>query len=145
VTVSGNIHRDAVLSVQDIDFTSSSYDSIHQKMNNKKFITLFGKDISLSQGFIGELTITIPADSALNGESVTILYYTKEGLKTYTSTVSSGKVTLNVSSLSPFGIFTDADISPNTGDNTNLWIWLTALAIAAASAAALMVLRKCKQ
>ncbi len=71
---------------------------------------LLGKDISLSHGFIGTLTMTIPVGAQYNGQTVTILHCAGETLQTYTATVAGGKAVFSVTSLSPFAVF--AEISP---------------------------------
>lgn len=131
ITVSGTIHRDAALTVGNIIFgNNAACDAIRQRINDDNFITLSDRDISLSHGFTGTLTITIPVGSVYNGEMVTVLHCANGTLKTYAATVRDGKVTFTVAGLSPVALFIKSGASvkvPNTGDGGfSPWLGLTA-------------------
>jgi LPXTG-motif cell wall-anchored protein len=139
ITVSGSlIHRNAALTVNALalhaEGTCAACDEIRQRMADDDFLLLVGKDISLSYGFQGSLTITIPVGSAYNGDTVTILHCANGTLQTFTATVKDGKATFTVTSLSPFAVFTATDVLdniPKTGDGGGfpLGLGLSALGV----------------
>ncbi len=152
ITVSGVIHRDAALTVKNTVLhaagTCAACDAIRQRMTNSDFITLIDKDISLSLGFTGSLTVTIPVGSAYNGETVTILHCASGTLKTYTATVKDGKATFTVTSLSPFAVFADADELdniPKTGDGGGFPLWLGLMASGVLLGSVLVLRRRPKR
>ena len=114
ISVSGTIRDDAALTVKDITLgTDAACDAIGQRMNDDDYVLLLGKDISLSQGFIGTLTITMPVGALYNGQTVTILHCAGGTLQTYTATVTDGKALFSVSSLSPFAVFAQVFVTPD--------------------------------
>lgn len=76
---------------------------------------ILGKDISLTGGFIGKLTLSFPVGAQYNGETATILHCVNGTLETYTVKVKDRKVTFDVDSLSPFAVFTGAGNAPKNG------------------------------
>ncbi len=152
ITVSGVIHRDAALTVKNTVLhaagTCAACDAIRARMTDSDFITLIDKDISLSLGFTGSLTVTIPVGSAYNGETVTILHCASGTLKTYTATVKDGKATFTVTSLSPFAVFADADELdniPKTGDGGGFPLWLGLMASGVLLGSVLVLRRRPKR
>jgi len=152
ITVSGVIHRDAALTVKNTVLhaagTCAACDAIRARMTDSDFITLIDRDISLSLGFSGSLTITIPVGSAYNGETVTILHCANSTLKTYTATVQDGKATFTVTSLSPFAVFADADELdniPKTGDGGGFPLWLGLMASGVLLGSVLVLRRRPKR
>jgi uncharacterized repeat protein (TIGR02543 family) len=114
ISVSGTIRDDAALTVKDMTLgTDAACDAIGQRMNDDDYVLLLGKDISLSQGFIGTLTITMPVGALYNGQTVTILHCAGGMLQTYTATVTDGKALFSVSSLSPFAVFAQVFVTPD--------------------------------
>lgn len=122
VTVSGNsIHSGARLTVNTIN-TQSLPTQMREAIADGKLIA--GYDITLSGGFMGELTVSFPVGAAYNGQIVTILHYVNGQVETYTAVVIDGKATVTVSSLSPFavlstGVTVPDDVvtdPPKTGD-----------------------------
>lgn len=113
ITVSGSlIHKNAVLMIGAMNLGSDeACNAIRQHMNNDDYTFLLGNDISLSEGFIGTLTIMIPVDAQYNGQTVTILHSIDGMLQTYAATAMDGKAVFNVTSLSPFAIFVQAAAS----------------------------------
>ncbi|HPL26856.1 MAG TPA: fibronectin type III domain-containing protein [Anaerolineae bacterium] len=117
IIVSGSsIHKDAVLTVTDVVLhapgVDPACDAIRQRMNDDAYGLLLLKDISLSPGFSGTLTITIPLGAQYNGQTVTILHCAKGTLKTYGATVRDGKATFSVTSLSPLAVFAPLSVAP---------------------------------
>lgn len=150
VTVSGIIREDAVLTVGDMALgTGAACDAIRERMNDDSYITLFDGDISLSQGFTGSLTVTVPVGSGYNGETVTVLHCANGELQTYTATVRDGKATFTVASLSPFAVFADADDAlddiPKTGDNGGFPLWLGLMASGVLLGVLLLLRRRTKR
>jgi hypothetical protein len=139
ITVSGSlIHKSAALAIGSMalhaERTCAACDAIRQRMADDDFLLLIGKDISLSYGFQGSLTITFPVGSAYNGDTVTILHCANGTLQTYTATVKDGKATFTVTSLSPFAVFAATDVLdniPKTGDGGGfpLGLGLSALGV----------------
>ena len=111
-TVSGIIHRDAALTVNNTVLhaagTCAACDAIRSRMADSNFITLIDKDISLSLGFRDSLTITIPVGTPYNGETVTILHCANGTPETFAVMVEDGKATFTVTGLSPFAVFVQA-------------------------------------
>ncbi|MFZ7131375.1 MAG: InlB B-repeat-containing protein [Eubacteriales bacterium] len=142
ISVSGMIHEDAVLTVSELFFSSDSgCDAIRQRINDNDFVLLLGKDITLSQDFIGSLTITIPVGSDYNGKSITVMHCVKGKSEDYIVTVREGKAIFDVTDLSPFAVFVAKDEKPEndgrenipqTGDTSHplLWLMLAVLTVA---------------
>lgn len=95
---------------------------------------LFGKDISLTRGFIGTLTITFPVGSTYEGKTVTVLHCNLGALETFTATVKNGKASIVVTNLSPFAVFAPAGtvVPPPTGDGGAAWVGWLMFGVAAA-------------
>ena len=145
ICVSGIIHSHAVLTVNDMTLGDSpACDAIRRRMNNDDDILLFDKDISLSQGFTGTLTLTIPVGTQYNGRTVTILHCASGTLRTYTATVTDGNAVFSVTSLSPFAVFIkhDSDNIPKTGDSSSPWVWWLLCGVSAMGIVVLVVLDK---
>jgi hypothetical protein len=97
-------------------------------MDDDNSILLLGKDISLSQGFIGTLTLSIPVGAQYNGQTATILHCVAGTLETYTAVVQDGKATFTVQTgLSPFAVFVESDAEdiPDTGESSSAgYTWI---------------------
>ncbi|MEA4969790.1 MAG: leucine-rich repeat protein [Candidatus Pelethousia sp.] len=138
ISVSGYIHKHAALTVQNTYLhaagTCAACDAIRQRMGESGLFMLIGKDISLSYGFSGSLTITIPVGNAYNGQTVTILHCANGTLQTYTATVKDGKAVFTATSLSPFVVFADGILVglPKTGGSNGFPLWLGLMALALA-------------
>jgi len=152
ITISGSlIYRDAALTIKDMALdaagTCDACDAIRERMADDDFNLLFGKDIALSGGFNGSLTITVPVGSAYNGQTVTILHCSNGTLETFTVTVKDGKAIFNVTSLSPFAAFVEdgLDDIPKTGDSSSPWVWWLLCGVSAMGIVALIVLSKRKK
>jgi len=114
ITVSGNISEDAQLMVGDMRLGDTpACDEIRRRMADGDYVLLLGKNISLSGGFTGTLVITMPVDARYEGQTVTILHCAGGTLRTYTVTVTDGKVTFSVTSLSPFAVFAEVSAPPD--------------------------------
>ncbi len=148
ISVTGNIREDAVLTVMDLALGDSAVcDAIRQRMNDGDYVFILGKNISLSQGFTGTLTLSIPVGDAYNGETVTVLHCKDGALETYTVAVRDGKATFDVTSLSPFAVFIEdgLDDIPKTGDDNSQWVWWLLGGVSAAGIGLLAVLNKRKK
>lgn len=126
ITISGSgIPRDAVLAITDMALhapgTDDACDAIHQRMKEGGYTLILGKNIALSPGFSGTLTITLPVGAQYNGKIITILHCKNGTLETLTATVANGKATFTVTSLSSFAVFLyDPSVPhniPKTGDD----------------------------
>lgn len=146
IIVSGNISEGAALAVTDLALgDSAAGNAIRVRMNDNDYAFIIGKNITLSGSFTGMLTVTIPVGAQYNGETVTILHAKQDGtLETYTATVMNGKVTFDVTSLSPFAVFLKdgLDDIPNTGDVGTSFIWWILLAMSGAGLMTLMLIKK---
>ena len=146
ITASGYISAGAVLTVGNMTLGSdAACNTIRSWINDEDYVLLLGVDISLSGSFTGPLTITLPVGTQYNGEKVTILHAKREGtLETYTATVRNGKVTFDVTNLSPFAVFTrdGQDDIPKTRDTSSAWIWWALLAVSGAGIITFVMFKK---
>ena len=146
ITASGNISAGAVLTVGNMALGSdAASNTIRSWINAEDYVLLRGVDISLSGSFTGVLTLTLPVGAQYNGETVTILHAKRDGtLATYTATVRNGKVTFDVTGLSPFAVFMEdgLDDIPKTGDAGSAWIWWALLAVSGAGIITLVLTKK---
>lgn len=137
ISMTGTIHFAAELLVEEAVLHEpgecAACDAIHQRMKDDAYLSLLLVDISLDfveatpyslpvvmfgvSGdtpppglYTGPLTLTIPVDAKYNGKTLTVLHCAQGTLKTYTSLVKDGKITLTVTELSPFGVFADAEL-----------------------------------
>ncbi|MFA6736860.1 MAG: GLUG motif-containing protein, partial [Saccharofermentanales bacterium] len=113
VIVSGNIHKDAVLTIGSKalhdEGTCETCDAIRNEIAGTEFIALFVEDIALSHSFDGSLTISIPVGAQYNGKTATIRHCSNGILQTYTAVIQDGKVTFTVTGLSPVAVLVAAD------------------------------------
>ncbi|MEL7608879.1 MAG: hypothetical protein AAGU74_05190 [Bacillota bacterium] len=151
VTVSGIIQRSASLTVKDVSLhaagTCAACDKIRARMADDSYALLLGRDISLSGGFTGPLTITFPVGSGYNGETVTLLHCKGGVLETLTAAVRDGKAIFTVTGLSPFAVFAVSGAStdiPQTGDGGGFPMWL-GLSATGALCGCLLLIRKKKR
>lgn len=130
ITVSGSsIQSGARLMVSPLalhgEESCAACEAIRQRMNDDDHTLLLGKEISISGGFAGTLTLTLPIGAEYEGQMVTILRCKNGVLETITAMVKNGKATFAVTSLSPiavFGYMSDALVNiPNTGDSSSPW------------------------
>ena len=146
ITASGYISAGAVLTVGNMTLGSdAACNTIRSWINDEDYGLLLGVDISLSGSFNGPLTLTLPVGTQYNGKKVIILHAKREGtLDTYTATVKNGKVTFDVTSLSPFAVFTrdGQDDIPKTRDTSSAWIWWALLAVSGAGIITLVLFKK---
>lgn len=66
-------------------------------------------DIKILGDYQGKLKISLPLGEENNGRRAIIKHLSKNGLKTYTSTVEKGSVSFEVDSLSPFVVIVEKD------------------------------------
>ncbi|MDK7377015.1 S-layer homology domain-containing protein [Peptoniphilus harei] len=66
-------------------------------------------DIKILGDYQGKLKISLPVGEENNGRRAIIKHLSKNGLKTYTSTVEKGSVSFEVDSLSPFVVIVEKD------------------------------------
>jgi hypothetical protein len=131
ITISGSIHKDAVLNINDANLhpedTCDTCDTIRNYMADNSYITLLNKDISLSHSFMVSVTVSIPVGTQYNGKKVTILHCANGTLETFNVTVKDGDATFTLTGLSPIAVFAKADSDkpvdhPKTGYNDyTLW------------------------
>lgn len=146
-SVSGAIPAGAVLTVGELSLpepgANTAADIIRKEMGRADAVVLFAKDIKLSQSYSGKLILTLPIDAKYNGQTVTILHDNNGKLERYTAVVKDGKVTIEITSLSPFVILLQKSTLnvPNTGDASNLGILVFMCFLAAANVLLLCVVR----
>ena len=110
ISVSGNnIREDAVLTVTELNLgDSEACDMIRQRIDDSDYVFLLGKNISLSGGFTGMISISLPVGTHYDGKTVTVLHCKNGKLENYTVIVKDGMATFQVTSLSPFAVFAKA-------------------------------------
>lgn len=133
VRVSGQrVHSLAVLLVNEL-LQSTLPDALRTSISNNTVLLAY--DISMTQGFEGDLTVSFPVGIAYNGQQVTILHHTNGKVESYSATVVNGIATITVTSLS---IFVVQDLAgptiPKTGDAGGTSIGLALLFVAVAGA-----------
>ena len=133
IIVSGLIHPDAVLSI----VTGQLHDpslcpacaAIRERLGAEGTVILFWGDLALSHGFTGILTVSIPLGPDYGGGSISVLHCNGGKLETILATVSGGRATYSLSSLSPLAALAQAprtggeDDIPKTGDTGCRWLW----------------------
>ena len=78
---------------------------------------ILGYDISLSQPFQGDITVTFPVGSRYNGQTISLYHCVDGSLEVVSAIAENGIVRFTVGSLSPFAVVQTLFI-PNTGDKT---------------------------
>ena len=108
VTVSGDIYRNAELTVQNIalhlQHTCPACDEIRKAQADGRCI--FGFDIDLSQGFLSDITVSIPVGASYDGQTIDLLHCVSGRLEVLSAVVENGRASFTVSSLSPFAVTT---------------------------------------
>jgi hypothetical protein len=126
LTVSGRgIPAGARLLVSPLDLHTLNSDAacqaIHQAQAKGQLILAY--DISLSQSFYGDITVTFLVGSQYNGQPVSLFHCMDGSLEVISATVENGRVSFTVGSLSPFAVVKGLYVSdtlpinpPNTGE-----------------------------
>ncbi len=144
VSATGAIPSNAVLTVSELTLPAkgqnAAADAIRKEMGRGDTVVLVAKDIKLSTSFSGKITVTLPIDAKYNGQTVVILHDNNGKLERYTAVVQNGKVSIEVTSLSPFVVllYKGGATVPNTGDEPSL---IGALLVVLAAAGAVFALR----
>ena len=117
VTLSGSdIHRSAHLTATEGGLHSAgscaTCDQIRAWQAEGRVIAVY--DVSLSQGFRGNITITFPVSGSYNGQTLTVVHCVDGKQETHRAAVANGKISVTVDSLSPFAIL-DSKENPDTG------------------------------
>lgn len=76
---------------------------------NKSYEIVKSLDIKVLGDYQGKLKISLPLGEENNGRRAIIKHLSKDGLKTYTSTVENASVSFEVDSLSPFVVIVEKD------------------------------------
>lgn len=149
ISVSGIIHRDARLVVEDLSLDDDpACRTIRDYMEDYAWLLLLGKNIQVTEGYSGSLAVTIPLDPAYNGQTVTILHCAEGLLESFTATAVDGKVEIDVTDLSPLAVFAKAGTHslPTTGENhINRLAWFFFTMAALTLTAGLALERKKKE
>lgn len=119
IAVTGYIQSGAVLTVTDLTLGNSANDTlIRERIRDNRPAFILGMDISISGGYSGSLTISIPVGAEYNGQTVTVLHVKNDGtLNTYSAVVTNGNAVITATSLSPFAVFASSSAGvPNTGE-----------------------------
>ncbi|MDL2238389.1 immunoglobulin domain-containing protein [Christensenellaceae bacterium OttesenSCG-928-K19] len=109
-------------------------------------------DVSLGiQGqadeFKGELGLSIPVGTQYNGQTLTVLHSTENGLEKLQGVVKDGTLPITTSGLSPFAVVArDTDtagrVSPQTDDSNKLSVWIAVCMVAIVVIAGMLQYRK---
>ena len=121
VNIEGKITKDAKLVVVDKSTTKDGKVTITvpetilkdyktlKPAQDKLYEIVKSFDIKILGDYQGKLKISLPVGEENNGRRAIIKHLSKNGLKTYTSTVEKGSVSLEVDSLSPFVVIVEKD------------------------------------
>ncbi|MBL7575336.1 S-layer homology domain-containing protein [Peptoniphilus asaccharolyticus] len=121
VNIEGKLTKDAKLVVVDKSTTKNGKVTITvpetilkdyktlKPAQDKLYEIVKSFDIKILGDYQGKLKISLPVGEENNGRRATIKHLSKDGLKTYTSTVGKGSVSFEVDSLSPFVVIVEKD------------------------------------
>lgn len=121
VNIEGKLTKDAKLVVVDKSTTKDGKVTITvpetilkdyktlKPAQDKLYEIVKSFDIKILGDYQGKLKISLPVDEENNGRRAIIKHLSKNGLKTYTSTVEKGSVSFEVDSLSPFVVIVEKD------------------------------------
>ena len=121
VNIEGKITKDAKLVVVDKSTTKDGKVTITvpetilkdyktlEPAQDKLYEIVKSFDIKILGDYQGKLKISLPVGEENNGRKAIIKHLSKDGLKTYTSTVEKGSVSFEVDSLSPFVVIIEKD------------------------------------
>ncbi|MFQ9966704.1 MAG: S-layer homology domain-containing protein [Peptoniphilus sp.] len=121
VNIEGKITKDAKLVVVDKSTTKDGKVTITvpetilkdyktlKPAQDKLYEIVKSFDIKILGDYQGKLKINLPVGEENNGRRAIIKHLSKNGLKTYTSTVEKGSVSFEVDSLSPFVVIVEKD------------------------------------
>ncbi len=108
ITVSGDIYRNSELTVQNIQLhpqhTCPACDAIRKAQAEGRCI--LGFNIGLSQGFLNDITVSIPVGTSYDGQTVELMHCVNGRLEVLSAVVKNGSASFTVSSLSPFAVTT---------------------------------------
>lgn len=121
VNIEGKLTKDAKLVVVDKSTTKDGKVTITvpetilkdyktlKPAQDKLYEIVKSFDIKILGDYQGKLKISLPVGEENNGRRAIIKHLSKNGLKTYTSTVEKGSVSFEVDSLSPFVVIVEKD------------------------------------
>lgn len=121
VNIEGKLTKDAKLVVVDKSTTKNGKVTITvpetilknyktlKPAQDKLYEIVKSFDIKILGDYQGKLKISLPVGEENNGRRAIIKHLSKDGLKTYTSTVEKGSVSFEVDSLSPFVVIIEKD------------------------------------
>ncbi|HOG01916.1 MAG: hypothetical protein BWY35_00845 [Firmicutes bacterium ADurb.Bin248] len=146
VTVSGNInaYSELVVSKLALHQNCAACEAIRKALSNSAFQYIYGIEIRLTRGFVGDLTISIPVGAQYEGETVSIVCCSNGEYKTYTARVQFGRALFTVRSLSLFAVFVQSGrlTPPQTGGADFPWTALGVCLIALGAALPALVRRR---
>lgn len=147
VTISGLLSEGASVSVRKLDSESEDYKALSVKAGNDTVIVCY--DITVTGTFDGKLSVSITVGEQYNGQKLNIYHKLANGeIEIFKdAVVANGKVTVEVTELSPFMITVPATVTEpestpknpvisNTGDSSV--IGLSVAAVACLGAVALL-------
>ncbi len=124
ISISGLIREDAAFLVREFVLTDDAgCRSIHQRMQDEASLLLLAKDLSLTQDYRGSLTVSIPVDSAYNGQTLTLLHSSKGSMQTYTAKAAGGKAEFKLDNLSPLAVFAQWSLDQDGPQGPSAWLW----------------------
>lgn len=113
----------ATINATNIDKTSSIYNEMLEKIKEKGYSNIFNAyELHLSSGTISNgLTITFSLGTENNGKQAIVLHKKSNGsYEEFTKTIENGKVSIEVTELSPFMVaLKDTETTETTESNTN--------------------------
>ncbi len=139
IAVSGNINAYSELVVNKLSTLHekcAACDAVRKALANSALKYIYGVEIRLTQGFIGDLTVSLPVGAQYEGETVTICCCSNGEYKTYTAKVQYGRAVFTVRSLSLFAVFVPSGklTPPQTGGADLSWTVLGVCLIALGAA-----------
>ena len=108
VVVDKSTTKDGKLTITIPETILKDYKTL-QPESNKSYEIVKSLDIKVLGDYQGKLKISLPLGEENNGRRAIIKHLSKDGLKTYTSTVEKGSVSFEVDSLSPFVVIVEKD------------------------------------
>lgn len=110
--ITGNISDGAKITTKEIvkdsdtHLSMQSYINNHLSMEREEYKFVFMRDIKIENGtFNGKLTMTFDIGEQYNGQKCVVLHKKNNGeYEQFNSTIENGKVTIEVTELSPFAI-----------------------------------------
>ncbi len=117
VSVTGQKDIDTTLAVENLAPEADVYKELVKQLEGKKVVGAY--EVKLNGSYEGKLSVSFNVDSKYNDQKATVLHKKSDGtVETFEAVVAGGKVTVEVSELSPFIVALSdvkADSTPTLG------------------------------